>query len=129
MHMNGTIAPGIPIQCKYMKCVTYIPPLIVKQCKTWEHQRIMQITQEFLDVIGTWVITCYQDGMQMMNWHYCLANSSTSKVLPNASQPTLPMQTSSVSITILGQASDDLDQHSHVITSSPHALTTLHLFG
>ena len=111
MHINGALPPGTPVRREYMKSVTYVPPLVVKGSHTWEHRRIMNIAQEFLDVIGTRVITRYQDGVRMMNWNY-RSTPNISTVSPNAGQKTLPMPTSSASITILGRPSDDLDQHS-----------------
>ena len=118
MHMNGTMAPSVPIWREYMKCVAYVLPLIVTSLHTWEHQRVMNIAQDFLEVIGTRV-TRYQQGVRKLNWQYRLV-LSTSTVMPNTIQTTFPMPTTSSSITILGQGLEDLrslDQHSTFISS------------
>ena len=102
-----------------MKCVAYVLPLIVTSLQAWEHQRVMNIAQDFLEVIGTWVATCYQEGVQKLNWQY-RSVLSMNTVMPNTIKTTFPMPMTSSLITILGQGSEDLhslDQHSTFISS------------
>jgi len=118
MHMNGTLAPSVPIRREYMKCVVYLPPLVVKASHSEEHCRMMNIAQEFLDVIGTRVVTRYQAAIQKKQWHYRSGWNGT-RISPNARQKTLPMPSRSASITILGQESDDLDGRSTTVITAP----------
>ena len=110
-----------------MKCIAYVPPLIVTSLHTWEHQRVMNIAQDFLEVIGTRVVTRYQQGVQKLNWQY-RSVLSMNTVMPNTIQTTFPMPTTVSSITILGQGLEDLcslDQHSTFISSltTPSSMT------
>lgn len=88
IHLNGTMRPNAPILPAYMKTSVYLPPVIVRDLPPWEHSRLIHITQEFLEVIGTWAVTRFQDALRQRSWRYRQPSETVARV--NPCQSTLP---------------------------------------
>ncbi|KAF8700934.1 hypothetical protein AX14_000596 [Amanita brunnescens Koide BX004] len=121
LHIKGTMHPNAPIRPEYMKTSVYIPPVIVNKIPIWEQPRIINIAQEFLQVIGMRTVRNFQDAVRQRDWKYSQFGAQ-----PRANRPLykLPRPIGSVQYIIPGHAvvhqiaaSGDTS-HSHDLSAS-----------
>jgi hypothetical protein len=86
LHVSGTMRPNAPLRPEYMKTSVYLPPIIIRDIPDWEQLRIIQMSQEFLEVVGTRTVTRFQNGVR--NWNY--RNGSEAPARPNMHPCCLP---------------------------------------
>lgn len=120
LHIKGTMHPNAPIRPEYMKTSVYIPPVIVNKIPIWEQLRIINIAQEFLQVIGTRTVRNFQDAVRQRDWKYSQFGAQ-----PRANRPLykLPRPIGSVQYIIPGHAVHQIaasgdTSHSHDLSAS-----------
>ena len=121
LHVSGTMRPNAPLRPEYMKTSVYLPPIIIRDIPDWEQLRIIQMSQEFLEVVGTQTVTRFQNGVR--NWNYC--NGSEAPARPNMRPCCLPKPVvGSACYVIPGYAVEDSQTNDG---TSSHSETVDHL--
>jgi hypothetical protein len=121
LHVSGTMHPNAPLHPEYMNTSVYLPPIIIRDIPDREQLRIIQMSQEFLEVVGTQTVTRFQNGVQNWNYH----NGLEAPARPNMCPCRLPKPAvGSACYVIPGYAVEDSQMNDG---TSSHSETVDHL--